>query len=171
MLAEWTNNVLFGKISNSNDYEDQIRCVEQDEHMRNVLFTSKKSSPIFDVFHLDIEIKTQKTDVKQKSFEKIWWEEIKAKIQIGPKLDQEKTNQLWDLLEQFQDVFVQHKGELGCCKIGEHVIDTQGFPPWKSTPSRLFFWEEIEMKRQIDALVQLGKMKPTTSEYACKVTL
>jgi hypothetical protein len=60
--------------------------------MRNVLFTSKKSSPIFDVFHLDIEIKTQKTDVKQKSFEKIWWEEIKAKIQIGPKLDQEKTN-------------------------------------------------------------------------------
>jgi hypothetical protein len=27
------------------------------------------------------------------------------------------------------------------------------------------------MKRQIDALVKLGKMKPSTSGYACRVTL
>ncbi len=27
------------------------------------------------------------------------------------------------------------------------------------------------MKRQIDALVKLGKMKPSTSEHACRVTL
>ncbi len=27
------------------------------------------------------------------------------------------------------------------------------------------------MKRQIDVLVDLGKMKPSNSEYACRVTL
>ncbi len=27
------------------------------------------------------------------------------------------------------------------------------------------------MKRQIDALVDLGKMRPNNSEYACQVTL
>ncbi len=27
------------------------------------------------------------------------------------------------------------------------------------------------MKRQIDVLVSLGKMKPSNSEYACRVTL
>ncbi len=27
------------------------------------------------------------------------------------------------------------------------------------------------MKRQIDALVDLGKMRPSNSEYACRVTL
>ncbi len=27
------------------------------------------------------------------------------------------------------------------------------------------------MKRQIDVLVELGKMKPSDSEYACRVTL
>ncbi len=27
------------------------------------------------------------------------------------------------------------------------------------------------MKRQIDALVDLGKMRPSDSEYACRVTL
>jgi hypothetical protein len=57
-MAKQTNNVLFGKTSNSNDYEDWIRCVEQDEHMRNVQFTFEKYSPIFDVFDLDIESKT-----------------------------------------------------------------------------------------------------------------
>jgi hypothetical protein len=29
----------------------------------------------------------------------------------------------------------------------------------------------VEVKRQIDVLVDLGKMKPNNSEYACHVTL
>jgi hypothetical protein len=39
------------------------------------------------------------------------------------------------------------------------------------TPGRLSFWEEAEVKRQIDELVDLGKMKPSNSEFACRVTL
>jgi hypothetical protein len=35
----------------------------------------------------------------------------------------------------------------------------------------LSYWEEVEVKRQIDVLVDLGKMKPSDSEYACRVTL
>jgi len=35
----------------------------------------------------------------------------------------------------------------------------------------LSYWEEVEVKRQIDALVELGKMRPNNSEYACRVTL
>jgi hypothetical protein len=35
----------------------------------------------------------------------------------------------------------------------------------------LFLWEEVEVKRQIDVLISLGKMKSSSSEYACKVTL
>jgi hypothetical protein len=35
----------------------------------------------------------------------------------------------------------------------------------------LSYWEGAEVKRQIDALVELGKMKPSSSEYACHVTL
>ncbi len=33
------------------------------------------------------------------------------------------------------------------------------------------YWEEAEVKRQIDVLVDLGKMRPNNSEYACRVTL
>ncbi len=50
-------------------------------------------------------------------------------------------------------------------------MDTQGFPPCRTSPSRLSYWEEAEVKRQIDVLVELGKMKPNSSEYACRVTL
>jgi hypothetical protein len=35
----------------------------------------------------------------------------------------------------------------------------------------LSYWEEAEVKRQIDVLVDLGKMRPSDSEYAYRVTL
>ncbi len=68
-------------------------------------------------------------------------------------------------------MFAWNKGELGCCTIGEHFVDAQGFPPCKVSPSQLSYWEEVEVKIQIDVLVDLGKMKPNNSEYACRVTL
>jgi hypothetical protein len=95
------------------------------------------------------------------------WVEIK----VNPNLDQDKTSQLWELLDQFLDVFTWHRGKLGCCKFGERVVDNQGFLPCKTMPRRLSFWEEAKVKKQIDALMALGKMKPSSYQYACKVTL
>jgi hypothetical protein len=51
------------------------------------------------------------------------WAKIKFKIKLCNYLD-EYVGLLWDLLEEFQDVFAWHKGELGHCTIGEHAIDT-----------------------------------------------
>jgi len=99
------------------------------------------------------------------------WREICQRIRIDTSLEEEKQQQLWKVLEQYQDVFAWNKGELGCCTIGEHFVDTQGFPPCKASLGRLSYWEEVEVKRQIDVLVDLGKMKPSSSEYACRVTL
>jgi hypothetical protein len=99
------------------------------------------------------------------------WREVSQRIKIDSGLDEEGQRQLWDVLERYQDVFAWNKGELGCCTVGEHVVDTQGFPPCRASLGRLSYWEEAEMKRQIDALVELGKMRPSSSEYACHVTL
>ncbi len=68
-------------------------------------------------------------------------------------------------------MFAWNKGEIGCCTVGEHSIDTQGFLPYRATPGRLSYWEEAEVKQQIDVLVNLGKMRPSDSEYACRITL
>ncbi len=99
------------------------------------------------------------------------WREICQRIRIDTSLEEEKQKQLWRVLEQYQDVFSWNKGELGCCTIREHFVDMQGFPPCKASPGRLSYWEEVEVKMQIDVLVELGKMKPSSSEYACQVTL
>ncbi len=68
-------------------------------------------------------------------------------------------------------MFSWNKGELGCCTVREHSTDTQGFPPCKVTPGQLSYWEEAEVKRQINVLVEMGKMKSSDSAYACHVTL
>jgi hypothetical protein len=99
------------------------------------------------------------------------WGEICQKMRVDQDLNKEKGQQLWGVLERYQDVFAWNKGELGCCTIGEHSINTQGFPPCKVAPGRLSYWEEAEVKRQINVLVELGKMKPSDSAYTCHVTL
>jgi len=67
------------------------------------------------------------------------WEEICQKIRVDQNLDEKKGQQLWGVLERYQDVFAWNKGELGCCTVGEHSIDTQGFPPCKVAPGRLSY--------------------------------
>jgi hypothetical protein len=99
------------------------------------------------------------------------WREICQRIKIDNSLDEGRQQQLWKILERYQDVFAWNNGELGCCTVGEHFVDTQGFPPCKASPGRLSYWEEAKVKRQIDVLVELGKMRPSSSEYACRVTL
>jgi hypothetical protein len=41
---------------------------------------------------------------------------------------------MWKVLECYKDVFAWNIGELDCYTIGEHVLDTQGFPPCKVFP-------------------------------------
>ncbi len=49
-------------------------------------------------------------------------------------------------------------------------MNMQGFLLCKTIPSWPFFWEKAEVEREINALVTLGKEKPTNiSKYACKV--
>jgi hypothetical protein len=57
--------------------------------------------------------------------------------------------ELVNLLQKFQDVFTWHKGKLGTCNIGGHCIDTQGFPPYRTAPNKLSFWEEAKVNQQI----------------------
>jgi hypothetical protein len=56
-------------------------------------------------------------------------------------------------------------------KLKEHIVDTQVFLLCHITPSRLSFWEEVKAKMKINDWVALGKMKPSTSKYAYKMTL
>jgi hypothetical protein len=99
------------------------------------------------------------------------WTQVKNRIRLDESLNEKQQKQLWDLLKEFQEVFTWHKGKLGQCYVGEHTIDTQGLPLCRMTPGRLSFWEEVEINRQIQALVDLGKMCKNALEYAYRMTL
>ncbi len=90
-----------------------------------------------------MEIADSGGDVKERIArnpkEETRWGEICQKIRIDQHLEKGMAQQLWNVLERYQDVFAWNKGELGCCIVGEHVIDTQGYPPCRVTPGRLSY--------------------------------
>jgi len=166
------------EITDANDYADWIKWVADAK--------KKKQALIDGLNHVEVTVLLQvqqlndaalcnnfrgqivSTDDPRVSSR---WEDICQKLCVDQNLDERKGQLLWRMLERYQDVFAWNKGELGCCTVGEHSIDTQGFPPCRLAPGRLSYWEEAEIKRQIDVLVDLGKMRPSDSEYACQVTL
>jgi hypothetical protein len=57
-------------------------------------------------------------------FEDERWDEIQSRIKFDQTLSENQVEELWILFEDFNDVFIWYKGELGCCTKGEHAIDT-----------------------------------------------
>jgi hypothetical protein len=84
--------------------------------------------------HLDHENMQQVVPSKDER-----WDEIQNMIKFDQALSENQVEELWTLLEDFKYVFAWHKRELGCCTIGEHAIDTQGFPPCRTTLGRLYY--------------------------------
>ncbi len=193
MLQEQTDGIMTEENSDGDDYADWIRWSSDAEENRStecestrnvlgkVLLQQHKPNrgsvipAIFQTTHARTEEPNRKTNegcvAGNHSESEIRWKEICERIKVDADLDEHGQQQLWATLEKYKDVFAWNKGELGHCTIGEHSIDTQGLPPCNASPGRLSFWEEAEVKRQIDILVDLGKMRPSNSEYACRVTL
>ncbi len=175
-LQDQADEFMKEEISESDDYGDWIQWVSdvEERRTRSRQVAGCTESPAVLQTHRptkDEDFSGRSATSTECSNMSTRWEEISQKIRIDHDLGKERKQQLWKMLGSYQDVFAWSKRELGCCTMGEHSIDTQGFPPCNMSPGRLSFWEETEVKRQIDALIDLGKMKPSNSEYACRVTL
>jgi hypothetical protein len=72
-------------------------------------------------------------------------------------------------LENYVDVFTWYKRELGCCVVGEYIIDTQGLPPCHTIPNSLSFYEEAKVSKQIQTLVKFLKMRSNSFKYIYKL--
>jgi hypothetical protein len=171
-----TDNLMKEEVTDADDYADWIRWAAEEERRMQSLAeaaSAAEESVLLQIQQMDIADCSGNVEerITRNPKENTRWGEICQKIRIDPKLERGMERQLWAVLEQYQDVFAWDKGELGSCTVGEHVIDTQGFPPCKVAPSRLSYWEEAEVNRQINVLVKLGLMRPSNSAYACRVTL
>lgn len=134
------------EVSNSNDYANRLKWVFNAEKNNHDVFESIDGEEVIILLQVHETKKDLVKDTLIKSSMlqdtiviKTKWEEICQNIQVDLDLEMEKTQRLWHFLERFQDVFSWNKGELGCCTIGEHAIDTQGFPPYKMSHGIFFF--------------------------------
>ncbi len=193
ILQEQADGFMNEEVTDADDYADWMRWVADAEQSRRAMCESTHDAAVTlmlqqlglrDISSIPtllqaVQMKDGDSNcnttelLKSSSHEEMGtrWREICQRIRIDSSLDEGGQQQLWKILERYQDVFAWNKGELGCCTVGEHFVDTQGFSPCRASPGRLSYWEEAEVKRQIDVLVELGKMRPSSSEYACRVTL
>ncbi len=175
-LQHQADDFMKEEITDADDYANWIQwAIDGERHKQNLseAVSATGESVLLQVQR--VEITVSGGNVREQIIDDVKgdtrWKDICQNLRINQDLDELKRPLLWKLLERYQDVFAWNKGELGCCTIGEHSIDTQGFPPCRVAPGQLSYWEEAEVKRQIDVLVDVGKMRPSDSEYACRVTL
>ncbi len=176
MLQDKASDLLKEEITDDEDYADWVEwAVEEEQHMQSLSEAAIATEESMLLQLQQMEVTDSSGCVEERIMknpkEDTRWGEICQKIKIDQHLDKGMERQLWCVLEQYQDVFAWNKGELGCCNVGEHQIDTQRFPPCKVAPGRLSYWEEVEVNKQINVLVELGKMRPSNLAYACRVTL
>ncbi len=50
LLEKQVNMVMFGEISDFDDFKDQLRCVNQDEERRNEQFKAAKGKDVLNIF-------------------------------------------------------------------------------------------------------------------------
>jgi hypothetical protein len=161
MLHEQVDGFMAEEVTDADDYADWIRWVSDAEQSRQAMYDSTHDIPVplllqqpspdhnssIPMLLQTVQVKNGKPDCKpteqlaSSSHHEmdIRSREIRQRIRIDTGLDDEGQQQLWGILERYQDVFAWNKGELGCCTIGEHCIDTQGFPPCKASPGRLSY--------------------------------
>jgi hypothetical protein len=161
MLQKQGDTFMTEELTDSDDYVDWIRWVSDAEQSRQAAYGSTQG--LLDPLQLQQPTPTinssmpvllqtihmRNGDLDYKPAEKLTttsplqiehrWKEIYQRIRIDIELDDGGQQQIWRMLEQYQDVFVWNKGELGCCTLGEHCIDTQGFPPCKASPGQLSY--------------------------------
>ncbi|CAK9275936.1 unnamed protein product [Sphagnum jensenii] len=163
-LQDQTDEFMKEELSDSDDYADWIQWVSDEEERRACSRGSVVSREIPVVLQThrpsgDESSPRQASSSLGCSDEGSRWADISQKIRVDQDLGEEREQQLWKMLGNYQDVFAWNKKELGCCTIGEHNIDTQGFPPCNVSPGRLSFWEETEVKRQIGIQPDPGKIQ------------
>ncbi|CAN5950860.1 unnamed protein product [Sphagnum jensenii] len=143
-LQDQADEFMKEEVSDSDDYADWIRWVSDAKERKacNMESTMSVEAPAV----LQAQRPTKDEDPhnpvvssSECSIESTRWQEISQRIQIDRDLGEEGEQQLWKMLGSYQDVFAWSKRELGCCTIGEHSIDTQGFLPCNMSPSRLSF--------------------------------
>jgi hypothetical protein len=89
-------------------------------------------------------------------------------VDINPDLEQEKQQQIRALLEQFKDIFTDVPG---VTDLIEHEINLTTNEPVRSRLYPIPYALREELSKEIDDMLSLGIIEPSTSSYASPVVM
>ena len=86
-------------------------------------------------------------------------------------LDSQQLEKLQHATEEYHDVFVLAKDDLGCTDIVKHKINTGDHPPIKQYPRRTPFTQRAKIASMISDMEKKGIVRPSVSPWASPVIL
>ena len=89
-------------------------------------------------------------------------------VKIGHELTEEQSEQLRDLLGNFAEVFSDVPGKTD---VIEHKIELSDDEPVSSRPYHLSYAVRQDLKEEIDDMLKLGIIRPSTSPYASPIVI
>ncbi|GFX90042.1 retrovirus-related Pol polyprotein from transposon 412 [Trichonephila clavipes] len=89
-------------------------------------------------------------------------------IEIIPNSDYDIINMI---IDKYKHVFAKNKFDVGELKCNSPKIILTSELPIANRPYRISFKDDTEIKKQLDALLKAGIIKPSYSSYAAPITL
>ena len=84
-------------------------------------------------------------------------------------LTREQRTSLVETLLSIEEVFAKNDLDLGECRVAVHTIDTGDHPPINTPPHALPHHLREVHRQELDSLLELGIIEPSTSEWASPV--
>ena len=95
-------------------------------------------------------------------------EETWEDVVISDDLTESQRRQVKELLHEFSDIF---SGEPNLTSVATHKIDTGDSPPIRSSPYRIPQKLEEEVNKEIEKMLEMGIIRPSTSPWAAPVVI
>ena len=86
-------------------------------------------------------------------------------------LTNKQKRQVKAFLHEYQDVFANPGGKLGCTDLMEHTIDTGDAKPIKQRPRRVPLSQREIESQEVDKMLEEGVIEPSDSPWASPVVL
>ncbi|XP_045036926.1 uncharacterized protein LOC123477597 [Daphnia magna] len=93
------------------------------------------------------------------------------RAQVASTLPPANVEKMVELLEEFYTSFALKEGELGVCRIAEHLIDTGTAPPVHQSPYKSAWKERAIVRKQVDEMLSRTVIERSTSPWASPVVL
>jgi len=89
-------------------------------------------------------------------------------VKVNPELTEEQTDEVMKVLDEFQDVFTDVPG---LTNLGKHSITLTTEEPVHSRPYSLPHSMQKEVQKELDDMLKLGIIEPSTSSYSSPIVV